>query len=203
MDNLIGKKFVTYKYSSACIYKIIAFDDEVNKYIVRNNDLNTIIFYSALSKKELEKCFFNRDDFIKDIDKRIEEVKSRYNAFLPIIEKLGKDKLFTHNFKGVCEGLKNIEVVTKLVKKYEENNYDNKSLLYKELISNYKKEINSYKKGIRRNKKVLYRICSAEEYSYLEKVYSTTAIEDIFEVKCNLQKLEKEKIAVLEAFSEF
>ena len=200
MENLIGKFFVIYRKSRANIYKIIAFDEEVNRYIVRNKD-EVFLFYEAFSKEELKKGFFDKDEYIKNIDERIEKRKIKYNEFLPIIDRLNKEWLFVHNFKGICEGLKNIQSIEKMLSYYDKS-YDKNSNLYKRIVSNYNKEINAYKKGIRRNKKVLYRICSEEEYNYVLKICSATAIDDIFEIKCDLKNLENEKRVMIEAFSE-
>ena len=226
MEDLIGKKFIEYRHARANIYKIIAFDEETDRYIVRNNNIETFTYYHSYKKEELDKCYFDKDEAIEIIDKKNEDANNRYNKFLPIVDRLQHDELFAHNFRGVCEGLKNIKAVTGLLSYYTKGNADkyfneyNKILLdasYKssnpeffnglmlsndKIVLRYKKEINAYIKGIKRNKKILFRICTEDEYNYLEKIYSNTALEDIFEIKNILRKLENEKKDIIEAFNQ-
>ena len=84
MEDLIGKKFIEYRHARANIYKIIAFGEETDRYIVRNNDIGTFTYYHSYKKEELDKCYFNKDEAIEIIDKKIEDANNRYNKFLQI-----------------------------------------------------------------------------------------------------------------------
>ncbi len=203
MKDYIGKKFVDYSHMRALSFKIIAFDEETNLYIARNISYDFCKNYEAFSEENLKKVFFDKDLFIKDIDKEIEDKRNESAKYTFIADKLKEDKVFAHNFRGVCEGLRNIRSVQNLLDnfdyyfKYQKDNYPK---YYDRQFILYSKEIEHYKKGIRRNKKVLYRILSKEEYAIVENVSSPTVVDDIFRYESALRQLEKEKELVIKEF---
>ncbi len=196
INSYIGKTFLMpNEYGGVLKYDIIAYDEKWNQLICRNRTFYRN--YTGFSLKQLkERAIFDKDTFTSEIDRKISE-KMKEMMHYNFIDNLDqKNKLFMHNFLGVCEGILNVNSCKDLIEKYK---IDNK---YEKRIIFYEKEVKRFEKGIRRNKKVLYRILDKNDYEKLEKYYAPNAAENMRKSQAQLNMLIKTKQNVLKAFQE-